>query len=61
LNAAALKKMGVPVIKSLKPKHSEVILDWINNGKVIEVDYRDNTQKVLDLVFKNAPKELKIA
>ena len=58
LNAAALKQMGVPVIKSLKPKHNEIILDWINNGKPVKVDYIDQTQKVLDLVFKNhAPKE----
>lgn len=58
LNAAALKQMGVPVIKSLKPKHDEVILDWIKNGKVIPVDYPDTTQQVLDMVFKkHAPTE----
>jgi uncharacterized protein (TIGR00661 family) len=58
LNAAALKQMGVPVIKSLKPKHYETILDWIHNGKPVKVDYKDNTQNVLDLLFKNhAPKE----
>lgn len=58
LNAAALKQMGVPVVKSLKPKHSEIILDWINNGKPIEVNYPDTTQKILDLVFKNhAPQD----
>lgn len=54
LNAAALKEMGVPVIKSLKPKHDEVILDWITNGKPIKVNYADNTQQVLDLLFKEA-------
>lgn len=52
LNAAALKQMGVPVIKSLKSKHSEIILDWINNGKPIKVNYPDNTKIILDLVFK---------
>lgn len=58
LNAAALKQMGVPVVKSLKPKHNEIILDWINNGKPVEVNYPDCTQKILDMVFKNhAPKE----
>lgn len=58
LNAAALKQMGVPVVKSLKPKHSEIILDWINNGKPIEVNYPDTTQKILDMVFKNhAPQD----
>jgi uncharacterized protein (TIGR00661 family) len=53
LNAAALKQMGVPVVKSLKPKHNEIILDWINNGKPVEVNYPDCTQKILDMVFKN--------
>jgi uncharacterized protein (TIGR00661 family) len=52
LNAAALKQMGVPVIKSLKPKHNDIILDWINNGKVIEVDYPDTTQQILEMVFE---------
>jgi uncharacterized protein (TIGR00661 family) len=52
LNAAALKQMGVPVIKSLKPKHNEVIQDWLDNGKPVKVNYPDNTKQILDLVFK---------
>jgi hypothetical protein len=52
LNAAALKTMGVPVIKSLKPKHDEVILNWINNGKVVDVDYPDNTREILEQVIE---------
>jgi len=52
LNAAALKEMGVPVIKSLKPKHDEKILDWLNNGQVIKVNYPDNTQQILDSLFE---------
>jgi len=52
LNAAALKEMGVPVIKSLKPKHSETIQNWLDNGKPIKVNYPDNTKQILDLVFK---------
>ncbi|MEO6850681.1 MAG: glycosyltransferase family protein, partial [Mucilaginibacter sp.] len=51
LNAAALKSMGVPVIKSLKPKHDETILNWIENGKVIDVDYPDNTKEILEFVI----------
>jgi len=57
LNAAALKQMGVPVIKSLKPKHDLAILDWIENGKPVKVDYPDTTQQVLDMIFKkHAPR-----
>ena len=56
LNAAALKDMGVPVIKSLKPKHDEKIQDWLTNGKPVKVNYPDNTQQVLDLLFKEFEK-----
>jgi len=53
LNAAALKQMGVTVVKSLKPKHNDIILDWINNGKIIPVNYPDTTQAILNLVFEH--------
>jgi uncharacterized protein (TIGR00661 family) len=52
LNAAALKDMGVPVIKSLKPKHHETILNWINNGTPVKVDYPDNTREILEMIFR---------
>ncbi len=52
LNAAMLKEIGVPVIKSLKPKHDEKILNWIENGKTVKVNYPDNTQHILDLIFE---------
>ncbi|RZA01680.1 MAG: glycosyl transferase [Sphingobacteriaceae bacterium] len=53
LNAAALKQMGVPVIKSLKPKHNDTILEWLNNGQPIRVNYPDNTQQILDMLFED--------
>lgn len=52
LNAAALAKMGVPVIKSLKKKHFPVIENWLQNGQVIPVDYPDRTQEIIDMVLK---------
>src|SRR6201986_2090726 len=52
LNAAALKSMGVPVIKRLKPKHDETIQNWIDQGKVIDVDEPDNTRDILELVLR---------
>jgi len=52
LNGAALKGMGVPVIKNLSPKYTDVINEWINNGKVIPVDYPDTTQAIIDHVIK---------
>lgn len=51
LNGAALKYMGVPLIKSLKPKHNDVIYDWLENGKPIPVNYPDKTKDILDMVI----------
>jgi hypothetical protein len=52
-NAASLKKMGVPVIKSLKKKNLEKIQDWINKDQKIQVDYKNETEKIIDLIIKN--------
>ncbi|MBX2841599.1 MAG: glycosyl transferase [Flammeovirgaceae bacterium] len=53
-NAAALKFMGVPVIKNLKKKNLPIISDWINHGKVIQVDYPDITEQVIDSLLEKA-------
>ena len=37
LNAAALKQMGVPVIKNLNDKFDMVIRTWINSTRIVEV------------------------
>jgi len=47
-NAAALKNMGVPVLKSLKPKNLSKIEAWIEKGDVIEVDYPDVTEVIIN-------------
>lgn len=52
LNAAALKKMGIPVIKSLNPKHMDVISYWLEQGEVIPVNYPDKTQEIVDAVIE---------
>ena len=51
-NAAALKKMSVPVLKRLKISSVEKIIGWVNNGKIIPVNYPNITQDVVDEVFK---------
>jgi uncharacterized protein (TIGR00661 family) len=51
-NAAALKKMGVPVIKSLKKKHIATIQSWLDNEQKIKVDYPDHTQKIINNIIK---------
>lgn len=50
-NAAALKNMGVPVIKSLKRKHIATIDRWLEEGEVIPVDYPDQTEAIIDRII----------
>src|SRR6478735_3367034 len=52
LNAAALKKMGVPVIKNLKKKNFPVIQHWLEHGTIIPVNYPDRTQEIIDMVLE---------
>ncbi len=52
-NAAALKSMGVPVMKSLKEKHLHVLQGWINSNETIKVDYPDNTENIINEVLAN--------
>ncbi|HVX00639.1 MAG TPA: glycosyltransferase family protein [Candidatus Babeliaceae bacterium] len=55
-NAAALKQMGVPVLKKLKKSKIEKISRWIHDDKIIPVDYPDITAQIIDEIFdKHAP------
>lgn len=40
-NAAALKKMGVPVLKKIRKKHIEKIEAWIESDSKVNVTYSD--------------------
>lgn len=51
-NAAALKEMGVPVIKSFKNKYLTNIIDWIKSDTIIEVHYPDSTEQIIDQLLK---------
>jgi uncharacterized protein (TIGR00661 family) len=50
-NAAALKKMGVPVLKNFKLSQSRKIKNWIESGPAIEVDYPDNTEEIVNSII----------
>ena len=50
-NALALQEMGVPVLKKLGKKELSKINDWIKNGKIIDVNYPDVTQDILDAII----------
>lgn len=52
-NAAALKKMNVPVIKSLKSKHYDKIESWLESNQSIEVDYKNETDSILENILNN--------
>src|SRR5665213_3815665 len=51
-NAAALKEMGVPVLKKLKKSKIEKIIAWVKNSDVVQVDYPNITESIIDEVFK---------
>jgi uncharacterized protein (TIGR00661 family) len=57
-NAAALENLGVPVIKKLKEKHVEKIRDWVNSNHIIEINYPDRTEEIINLIFETYFKEL---
>ncbi|RYD82015.1 MAG: glycosyl transferase [Sphingobacteriales bacterium] len=50
-NAAVLKSMDVPVMKSLKSKHINVLEEWLQNGKAVEVNYPDNTAEIVEKIL----------
>ncbi|GET21483.1 glycosyltransferase family protein [Prolixibacter denitrificans] len=51
-NAAALRQMGVPVIKNLKEKNLPKIGEWLTNGKPIPVFYPDQTRTIVKQIFE---------
>lgn len=50
-NAAALANMGIPVIKSLSKKYYDRIRLWLSAGKVLRVDYPDQTAQIVDRII----------
>ncbi len=53
-NAEALKLIGIPVIKSLKEKHSLIVKEWLQHEKVILFEYPDIADSIVDQIFKLA-------
>jgi hypothetical protein len=42
-----LKQMGVPVIKKLRKKHLNKIIEWVDTDFNVTVDYRDTTAEAV--------------
>lgn len=51
-NAAALKEMGVPVLKKLSKKQEANIATWLQSKEIIEVQYPDETYAILQHVLR---------
>ena len=53
-NAAALERLGISVIKSLKLKHLDTIKNWINLSRNLAVEYPDITEEIVtELLHKH--------
>ena len=53
-NAAALKEMGVPVLKSLKMKHINRIIGWTETDYQIKVNYPNITEQIIDQLLQES-------
>lgn len=50
-NALALKEMGVFVSKKLSKKRISKIAKWIRSNKIINVDYNDATEDIIESIL----------
>ncbi len=46
-NAAAMEKLGVPVLQSIGNKMLPVVRDWVLYHKPLNISYPDNTEKII--------------
>ncbi|MBC7888925.1 MAG: glycosyl transferase [Ferruginibacter sp.] len=50
-NAAGAAELGVLVVKKLKDKYIHLVDNWLTESKMIRVDYKDETNKIIDRVL----------
>ncbi len=50
-NAAALERMGVPILKSFKKKHLHIIDAWLNTSDYVKVNYPNQTGEIIQKLF----------
>lgn len=51
-NAAGAAAMGATVVKTLDEKHHNIIREWLERGRSIEVDYPDITEEIIAKIIK---------
>lgn len=52
-NANALKKMGVPIVKQLRKKHLEKIVNWVESDHRVKVNFPDQTALIIETIIAN--------
>jgi uncharacterized protein (TIGR00661 family) len=52
-NAAALKMLGVPVLKNLKSKQYKKIKEWLESDRKVIMDFPDETEWILDEILEH--------
>ncbi|HEU4470683.1 MAG TPA: glycosyltransferase family protein [Flavisolibacter sp.] len=50
-NAAALKMLGVPVLKNIKPKQYARVREWLEGDAHTAMDFPDETEYILDEII----------
>jgi uncharacterized protein (TIGR00661 family) len=50
-NAAVLESMGVPVVKSLKTKHHDKLKKWLQDDKIVQVNYPNITAQIVEKII----------
>lgn len=52
-NAAMLQDMGIKVIKKFDKMSIDLIDNWVKSDTIIEVDYQDKTDEIIELIIEN--------
>lgn len=52
-NAVALKMMGVPVLKNIKPKQYKKLKEWLHSDAKVVIDFPDDTAYIIDEILNN--------
>lgn len=56
-NAAALKNLGVPVLKKVRKKNLKKIEKWIDGGKRLDIEFPDIADKAVERLMEKYAKE----
>lgn len=58
-NAAALKALGIPVIKNLKVKQARKIQGWLGDDTIVPLHFPDDTDLIIDQIISDHSKNKK--